>query len=173
MPLADESELLTVAREAMWQAIDSSVELSATGSTPIQKKFKFETNADCLPDVLPAYSDLNAISIWPSGVTPEHKAQRTTNFPCSLDVNIWTREWVLATAERTYLNVIKAIFKARDPQYAQPLNTYVKMATGRHPRLSSVQFLRQDFDALNGGGARAILVAATISFDSSKDIYPR
>lgn len=168
------------ALDALWAAIDQKSELHPDdGETPIFTKYKFETNADCLEQALPAYSDLNAISIWPTTITAEDRTYREKTFPVAFTVRIWTREWILKNALRTWMNVMDSIFQERDEgkypddTQANRINTYVKIATGRYPRLGSMQIIRQNFDEIQGNSGRATMTESVVICDTNKDVYPR
>lgn len=162
--------------KALWCAIDQKSELNSDGETPIQTKFKFESDTDCLPGVTPAFSDLNSIAIWPTTITTEFFDHRTKQFPVAFQINIWVREWILEDALKMWMNVMDAIYLERDeglyPNDNQKLNTYIKMATGRHARIGTAQFLRELEDG-KVGGHRATRIEATVLLDTSKETYPR
>lgn len=176
------SEIWENALDAMWQAIDQKSELNADGESEIQSKYKFETNADCLAGPVPAYSDLNAISIWPATINQEFYDHRTKRFPVVFRIDIWTREWILKDAFRTWMNVMTAIFEERDenefPDANNGMNTYIKQATGLYPRVESVSMNRERSGSEDNTGAfvadgRAIRTEARIVIPTTKDIYPR
>lgn len=167
------SEIWTDALDGIWSAIDQKSELKADGETPLHRRYRFRENSDTLTDVAPAYSDLNAIAIWPSSISTQDYDFQSKQFPIAYTVNIWTRDWILPVALKTWMNVMTAIMEERDeglyPDDNQKLNTYLKMATGRYPTIESASFNRE----ASGTSGKAIRVEARILVATTKAIYPR
>ena len=164
------------ALDAIWQAIDQKSELAEDGETPIQRRYWFKTNSDTMTGVSPAYSDLNAIAVWPTTISTADYDFRSKEFPIAFTINVWTKDWILPNAMRTWMNVMTAIMEERDetlyPEDTQKINTYLKMATGQYPRIEQASFNREATgDNQNGG--KAIRVEARVIVATTKSIYPR
>lgn len=136
--------VLTNARNLLWNAIDNWEPLQAGGQQDVLHKFKFNEGGEMTPEGSQptSLSELPAIAIFPSNleVTPEY--QRGQRLPYTLEIHMWTRDWVLPRMELLWENVINAAYQSADD--GRP--PYIKDGLGHHPRVASpLSFTRAHF----------------------------
>jgi len=100
--------VLTDARTALWSAIEEFDDLKGA----FQAKYKFDSDNSVLKEAEPAFSDLNAIGIWPLGFVPKWYVNTKQRWPYSLRIVVWTANWVMPTAEKLAVQIARAIHRS-------------------------------------------------------------
>jgi hypothetical protein len=124
---------LTLARRAVWDAIDNWQPLAST----FRQKYRYEKSPTPGSPLEPpnkateptVYADLPAIAIIPSLVQPRPETLQTNRYPYTLRVMVWTHDWTLEQPEQIWQDVRNAVFNSANADTG--LN-YIKAATGSY-----------------------------------------
>jgi len=102
-------DVLTNSRNAVWQAIENHEETRNL----FKRKFRFNDAGDCMTEPEPAFSDLDAISIFPMNFVPKWYTNERQEWPYALRVVMWFADWRIEPAETALLKVARAIQDAK------------------------------------------------------------
>jgi hypothetical protein len=164
---------LTLARRALWDAIDNWPALNVGGRSPILRKFKFEDEGDGNVEDVPSYEEMPAVSIWPQTVSIERNTNRQHLHNAPLTIHIWIPDWKLPRAEAMLEDIIDAVYRSGPDTVTAPLNTYIKNATGQNPwGDGSFTMNRARRQADSGPGTKHIKIEWTPTLKISVNPYP-
>lgn len=164
---------MTLMRTAVWDAINNWAALQSSGTTPINRKFRFDNANDGIDDIRPAYTDMTALSVWPGRVTPDAWVNRQHRYRIPYEVHVWTKDWLLTTAEQAINDVMNAVYKSGPDIITAPTATYVRNATGHHPVNNGPYTMQRVFVNDTQQGQKAIYTRWEFSLQTSSDPYPR
>lgn len=122
--------ILTAARLSLWAAIDNWPDLA---NPAFRSKWKFETDIGQYWERIDkaGIADLPAIGIQPLAVQPQWVLNEMMEFTDAYTIDI--RATKLSTCEDLVQKVWQAIY--RSAAVATPTVSYVKAATGYHPKV--------------------------------------
>lgn len=157
--------VLTDARNAVWQAIDNWPALLGV----FKQSFRHEVEM-MLQEMEPSISDFPCIAVTPAEVVPSWFTNQAQQWPYTLNVAIWTPDWILAPAEQLIEDVVSAIYKA-SATVGGP--TYIKAATGFHPeRLGPMTLQPMKLnDSDDGDGTKAIRTSIAITLRINRNPF--
>lgn len=124
---------LTKARRSVWDAIENWPALADL----FQAKFRFESKIQDgrlvepahRPDAPTSPSELPAIAIMPSAVTPKWATNLQKDHPYALDIVYWTPGRCVDLSESIWDELIKAFYQSKPPGNLD-IDTYIKEGTG-------------------------------------------
>lgn len=163
--------LLTTARLSLWDAIEHWPALQrfppADTSLLFERTYRLDDESLLLSEIVPSLSDLPALAILPTSVTPAWFTHEMQTWPVLFDVTLWTADWHLPEAESLIEHVIDAVYRSHAEGSSV---SYVKQATGFHPqRLGPITF---DYTRLGPDRELTAIVTRTlITLRTSKDPF--
>ena len=107
--MAEYYDVLTDARNSAWQAIDNHADTKDL----FKRKFKFNDEGSCMKEPEPAFSDLDAISIFPMSFVPKWYTNERQKWPYALRIVCWFADWNVTVAETALLKIARAISDAK------------------------------------------------------------
>lgn len=123
----EEPGLLTVARNAFWDAIDNWPALTDV----FQRKYKSSADFAELQLRDPAPHELPAIAVYWGDIAPELKYQRADDWPMSLNLALWLPGDRHTFAETLAEDVFNALYQACPDDSTV---SYIRAATGFPPK---------------------------------------
>lgn len=100
--------ILTSARQAVWQAIETWPALSGA----FTRRYKFEDLPGRLPGPpTPTAGDLPALAIYPDTAQTTWALHQSQEVRYPLRVDFWTREWDVRAGERLWEEIIKSLYQ--------------------------------------------------------------
>lgn len=126
---------LTLARNAIWDAIDNWPELDGT----FNKKFRFRQGDKSLNRTV-GFGDLNAIAIWTDSFSEEYAFSIETKWPVTYRISVWTRDWELDMAEDIVTKISRALWKSKP--VGDPVSYLQRACGGLTPQLKVSDFRR-------------------------------
>lgn len=147
---------LTLARRSIWQALDNWTREDNGEPFNFGFKFDFEREIPSQEDIVPAFSQLPALSIFPTQVSPDWYKHQMQQWPYSLDFALWVYGWGLPYVERTFEQIIRAIYQGTSPESnGMPI---VKKVTGYYPmEVSTLQLTKGKLGDNETGGTKVII----------------
>lgn len=116
--------LLTVARQAVWAAIDNSPALA----TSFRRKYKLEgPGSQEPPNLLPSIGDLPSIAVLPAPSESPWALNKAMALRYSLQIEFWTPHWDVLTFEYLWEEIAKALFQSK----ANGRPPYIEDAVGQ------------------------------------------
>lgn len=126
---------LTLARNAIWDAIDNWSELDGT----FTKKFRFRQGDKSLNRTV-GFGDLNAIAIWPDQFDEDYAFSIETKWPITYRISVWTRDWELDMPEDIAWKISRALWRSKPEGDA--LTYLLRACGGLTPQLGVTTFRR-------------------------------
>jgi hypothetical protein len=163
VPTYNSLAMLTKARRAVWDAIDNWQPLIdwATNTGIVLLKHRLE---DDLSDILSdgsSFFDLPSISVRPASVSEGWEVHRMAKFPDQMMIDVKTA--YLDHAEELSEMIWQAVWQSAPT--ATPTVSYIKTATGRHPKTVGIQ---RNIGQV--GQNKAWVFSLTINLEESQDV---
>ena len=126
--------------------------------------FDFEKNSEGMKDIEPALSDLPALAVFPSVVSPNWWVAGIQQWPYALQATVWTRDWYLPPAEKLVRYLVNAAFRAK-PSGSEC--TIIETANAKLARVENISFERV---LISGDTVKAI--RSTVDFVLTSNYSP-
>ena len=136
--------ILTQARLALWQAIDSFPPLNPGGKSVFVRTYRYEsTPPNFQIEIGPALTEMPALGVFPSHAIPEWFTSQIQAIPFALNLVTWTPEGDLELAEKLSEQLIYALHQSG------PAPGFIKRTTGYYPTaVGPIQFQKTKLGAV-------------------------
>jgi len=119
-----DTALLTVARRAVWAAIDNWPALK----TAFKRKYKLEgPGSSEPPGLIPSIGELPSIGVYPAPSESPWALNKAMALRYSLQIEFWTPHWDILTFEYLWEEITKALFQSA----ADDSPPYIEDAVGQ------------------------------------------
>lgn len=159
---AETDGMLTVARQAVWDAIEQWEPLAG-----LQRLYKSDLDVAELQLRDPAPHELPALAIYWGGISPEWKWNRAQEWPLSLRATLWLPGDEQTAAERYAEHLFDAFYRSKPENSSVP---YIQAATG-YPPLRVSDMTVQSVTLGRAQQLRALRVDLAFALRSNKDPF--
>lgn len=127
--------ILTTARNALWDSITNWHETASA----FRRQYRFDSPNDFQPVINPSMSDLPAVAILLTALTPQWRNTDYQLWHLRYRVQMWTYGWSLTEPEALLEKLFNAFHRATPVGSSA---SYIKTATGHHivPNEESIDF---------------------------------